>query len=321
MARHLLREGEGGGCAFRACRLKGDADAISEILAEEPAIPRRPDRHAGRLGDPGRDQARHAHAGLERQERSDRATRRRAQWRGVRARWRGLCLQQWRLRRGTTSAGSPSPATPPPITPPGASSASISRPAKFERVYESVNGERLSGPNDIVFEKSGAFWFTDLGKSFARAQGTRRALLRQAGRFADQGSCFGSGGLNGVGLSPDEKVVYAAETETARLWAFDIIGEGEVAPRALGYLAGASSPAGASIVISTASPCRPMAMSASPPSSRAASPRSRRLALHAHAVSRSRSPQHLLRRRRYARRLYTLSGTGKLIKARWPEPG
>ncbi|MGE0594924.1 MAG: SMP-30/gluconolactonase/LRE family protein, partial [Hyphomonadaceae bacterium] len=35
---------------------------------------------------------------------------------------------------------------------------------KVERVYESVDGEQLSGPNDIVFEQSGAFWFTDLGK-------------------------------------------------------------------------------------------------------------------------------------------------------------
>src|SRR5215207_5026694 len=34
----------------------------------------------------------------------------------------------------------------------------------FERVYDSVNGHRLSGPNDIVFDKQGHFWFTDLGK-------------------------------------------------------------------------------------------------------------------------------------------------------------
>jgi gluconolactonase len=44
--------------------------------------------------------------------------------------------------------------------------------------------------------------------------------------------------LNGVGLSPDEKVVYAAETETGKLWAFDITGEGEVARSPLGGPAG-----------------------------------------------------------------------------------
>src|SRR5262249_54237302 len=31
---------------------------------------------------------------------------------------------------------------------------------------------------------------------------------------------------NGIGLSPDEKTLYVAETETARLWAFDILEPG-----------------------------------------------------------------------------------------------
>ena len=33
---------------------------------------------------------------------------------------------------------------------------------------------------------------------------------------------------NGIGLSPDDKRLYVAETETSRLWVFDIIGEGMV---------------------------------------------------------------------------------------------
>src|SRR6516165_728680 len=33
---------------------------------------------------------------------------------------------------------------------------------------------------------------------------------------------------NGVGLSPDEKTLYVAETESARLWAFDIVEPGVV---------------------------------------------------------------------------------------------
>src|SRR5688572_13588242 len=38
----------------------------------------------------------------------------------------------------------------------------------FERVYASFNGEPLSSPNDIVFDRTGGFWFTDIGKSFVR---------------------------------------------------------------------------------------------------------------------------------------------------------
>ena len=34
---------------------------------------------------------------------------------------------------------------------------------------------------------------------------------------------------NGVGLSPDGKTLYVAETETARLWAWDLKGPGELA--------------------------------------------------------------------------------------------
>ncbi len=34
---------------------------------------------------------------------------------------------------------------------------------------------------------------------------------------------------NGIGLSPDGTVLYAAETETSRLWAFDIIAPGRIA--------------------------------------------------------------------------------------------
>ena len=36
---------------------------------------------------------------------------------------------------------------------------------------------------------------------------------------------------NGIGLSPDESTLYVAETEGARLWAFDIAGPGEIARR------------------------------------------------------------------------------------------
>lgn len=108
----------------------------------------------------------------------------------------------------------------------------------FERVYDAVAGERLSGPNDIVFEKSGAFWFTDLGKTHARAKEKGGVYYARPDGSSIKEVLYGSiGGMNGIGLSPDEQVVYAAETETARLWALDVVGPGETAPRAPGFLA------------------------------------------------------------------------------------
>lgn len=109
---------------------------------------------------------------------------------------------------------------------------------KVERIYEKIGEERLSGPNDIVFDKSGAFWFTDLGKRRSRVKEMGGLYYAKPDGSLLKEVMYGSAsGLNGVGLSPDEKIVYAAETDTARLWAFDISAPGEVVPRAPGFMA------------------------------------------------------------------------------------
>ncbi|MCC4309602.1 SMP-30/gluconolactonase/LRE family protein [Alcanivorax marinus] len=116
---------------------------------------------------------------------------------------------------------------------------------KVEVLYTEVNGEPLKGPNDIVFDKQGGFWFTDLGKGRGRSQ-DRGGLYyaRIDGSFIRE-AVFPIPTANGVGLSPDEKTVYVADTLPGRLWAMDIIGEGEVArppgPRRPGRLVGQPS--------------------------------------------------------------------------------
>jgi gluconolactonase len=100
---------------------------------------------------------------------------------------------------------------------------------KFERVYEASGVHKLSGPNDIVFDKAGGFWFTDLGKHWARKKDKGALYYAKPDGSLIKEAGYGYVGLNGVGLSPDEKTVYCAETETSKLWAFDITGEGEVA--------------------------------------------------------------------------------------------
>lgn len=105
---------------------------------------------------------------------------------------------------------------------------------KFDRVYDKVDGHRLSGPNDIVFDKSGGFWFTDLGKNYSRSSDRGGLYYAKPDGSLIKEAAYGYVGLNGVGLSPDERTVYAAETETGRLWAFDITGQGEVAPGQFG---------------------------------------------------------------------------------------
>jgi gluconolactonase len=102
---------------------------------------------------------------------------------------------------------------------------------KLTTLYDACEGRRLIGPNDLVFDKQGGFWFTDHGCStpegrkfgalyYAKIDGSH--ISRQRDHIISP---------NGVGLSPDEKTVYAADTQLGRLWAFDIVEPGVLGPQ------------------------------------------------------------------------------------------
>ena len=105
---------------------------------------------------------------------------------------------------------------------------------RFERIYEAFDGERLGGPNDIVFDRTGGFWFTDLGKSFARQRDHSCLFYARPDGSQLHRAVHPAVSFNGVGLSPDEKVVYCNDTETQKLWAFDIVEPGKLAAFAFG---------------------------------------------------------------------------------------
>ncbi|MBA3811778.1 MAG: SMP-30/gluconolactonase/LRE family protein [Caulobacteraceae bacterium] len=124
--------------------------------------------------------------------------------------------------------------TIPGPTPAGHAGGSIQRvdiaTGKVETVYDSCDGKRLVGPNDLVFDRQGGFWFTDHGAGdlegrkfgalhYATTDGAR--IVRARGHLISP---------NGVGLSPDEGVVYMADTHLGRLWAFDVAAPGELMP-------------------------------------------------------------------------------------------
>lgn len=101
---------------------------------------------------------------------------------------------------------------------------------KFERVYESYQEQRLAGPNDIVFDKEGGFWFTDFGKRFARQRDHSGLYYAKADGSPLAEAVYPAISFNGVGLSPDEKTVYCNDTETGKLYAFDIEAPGKLVP-------------------------------------------------------------------------------------------
>ena len=97
-------------------------------------------------------------------------------------------------------------------------------------LYTHCGDRTLFGPNDLVFDKQGGIWFTDHGVRYAESKVF--GGLFYAAPNGSHISCARDGLLspNGVGLSPDEKTVYVADTLSGRLWAFDVSAPGELAP-------------------------------------------------------------------------------------------
>ena len=97
-----------------------------------------------------------------------------------------------------------------------------------ECLYSTVGEVPLKGPNDLVFDRHGGFYFTDFGKVRAREMDRGAVYYAKADGSAITEVAFPMVTPNGVGLSPDETTLYVAETEAARLWAFDIVEPGVV---------------------------------------------------------------------------------------------
>lgn len=102
------------------------------------------------------------------------------------------------------------------------------RTGHHEVIYRECGGLQLRGPNDLVFDQHGGFWFTDTGKITAR-QRDRGAVFyaRTDGSFIRQ-VIFPLDGPNGIGLSPDDRTLYVSESWSGRVWAYDITGPGQV---------------------------------------------------------------------------------------------
>ncbi|MDQ2738470.1 MAG: SMP-30/gluconolactonase/LRE family protein [Actinomycetota bacterium] len=99
---------------------------------------------------------------------------------------------------------------------------------EMRALYTHCDGARLSAPNDIVFDPDGGFYFTDLGKRYERSRdhGGLYYALPDGARIVEVAYPIIS--PNGVGLSPDGRTLYVADTEAARLWAFDLDAPGVV---------------------------------------------------------------------------------------------
>lgn len=100
---------------------------------------------------------------------------------------------------------------------------------EVETLYDSCDDHRLRGPNDLVFDPSGGFWFTDHGKSRDRDRDRGGLYYARADGSDIQEVVYPLDAPNGVGLSPAGDVLYVAETHQGRLYQWPLSGPGEIA--------------------------------------------------------------------------------------------
>jgi len=99
---------------------------------------------------------------------------------------------------------------------------------KSDVLYDRCGDIALRGPNDIVFDRHGGFWFTDVGKVFRNTRDRGGVFYaRTDGSFIKR-KIFPLETANGIGISPNDDILYVAESHSGRLWAFDLLGPGEI---------------------------------------------------------------------------------------------
>lgn len=106
---------------------------------------------------------------------------------------------------------------------------------RVDRLYDHCDGRPLRAPNDLVFDADGGIWFTDMGRTKPETDTHPGHVERSAVHYCrPDGSAIhapfrGALSYNGIGLSPDGRTLYVAETQAGKVWRFGVTGPGELA--------------------------------------------------------------------------------------------
>lgn len=95
-------------------------------------------------------------------------------------------------------------------------------------LYSECDGRKLIAPNDLVFDSDGGFWFTDHGSRKKFTSDFTGIFYAKADGSHIQMVVFPVESPNGIGLSPDGKRVYWAETHTGRVFFRNVTAPGAV---------------------------------------------------------------------------------------------
>ena len=97
-----------------------------------------------------------------------------------------------------------------------------------EVLYRAVDGAPLLCPNDLVFDGLGGFYFSDIGEMFAETATGGAVYYARADGGGIAVAVAPLTTPNGVGLSPDGRTLYVAETASCRLKAFHVEAPGRI---------------------------------------------------------------------------------------------
>jgi gluconolactonase len=190
---------------------------------------------------------------------------------------------------------------------------------KFERVYDTCDGIALGAPNDLVFDSSGRLWFTDIGTIHFDGSGITGKEFGGIYTCLPDGSQIsaikrGTLSYNGIGLSPDERHVYVADTFSARVYRYDArveVQEPHYVGTAVGNVAldSLAVTAAGNVCVATLFEAGITTFSPTGETSK-------------FAISQDNSVTNIAFGGDDMRDAYiTLSETGKLVRVRWDEPG
>jgi gluconolactonase len=99
---------------------------------------------------------------------------------------------------------------------------------KHEVLYDRCDSHSLRGPNDLVLDRDGNIWFTDMGKPSERTLDLGSVFWARADGSEIREVIRGLITPNGIGLSADGRKLYVSETLPSRLWSWDITEPGGV---------------------------------------------------------------------------------------------
>lgn len=116
---------------------------------------------------------------------------------------------------------------------------------------DSFDNKRLNSPNDVVVRSDGAIYFTDppygLNPFFGSAGEMELPFcgIFRIGAAGDLAVVCTEITPNGLAFSPDETLLYVADTELNSVFVFDVLSGGDLSsPRLFARVAGAAAPDG-----------------------------------------------------------------------------